>query len=262
MVLLLAAAGIGFTLLFVGNTLLQLLRRRPVVGFVQTLLAFLAGLLPVAALVANQLQAAPLPLVSQLIPVNIGLLVLTGLIALVVELRRPERLKSSRAVFSLGLAALVGLAALTTPFTAETLLLTPTPFVLPTASYTPAASATANQPVTITPTPTLTATVTRTPRPTASPTPPIFSTFTPTPTATLPEPCSAVANYNLNLRAAPALEAAVLAAIPYNSFLTAYGKNADASWWYIRYEGQAGWVNGEFLTLAADCGALPVRPAD
>jgi uncharacterized protein YraI len=79
------------------------------------------------------------------------------------------------------------------------------------------------------------------------------------PTATLPNPCLALADYNVNLRAAPEGDANVLATIPYNNTITLYGRSADSSWWYGEYEGKTGWVKGEFVSPSSSCGSLPVK---
>jgi uncharacterized protein YraI len=84
-------------------------------------------------------------------------------------------------------------------------------------------------------------------------------TRTPQPTPTLPNPCLALANYNVNLRAKPETDAEVLATIPYNSTVTLYGRNDDSSWWYGEYEGKAGWVKGEFIAVSDACNDLPEK---
>lgn len=252
-----AAAGGLFGLLFAGNALLQTARRRAKIGFVHTLLAFLTALLSVAGLAAGQMNAAE----TLRLPMALaGLLALAGLVTLALETRRPEKLKGSRGVLSLGVAGLLAVASLTVAPLADALLVMPTPFALPTLAPT------ATQPLfatrTPTPTPTLTATptVTRTPRPTLTPTRPVFGTETPTPTPTvLVETCEAVVNYNLNLRAAPDTGALVQRSIPFNARLTLTGRSADSVWWYTTFDGLEGWVSGEFLTLDAACVNLPVR---
>jgi len=115
---------------------------------------------------------------------------------------------------------------------------------------------------TYTPSRTPTATVTRTPRPTDSPTPTRerFSTATPTLTATLPNPCLATANFNVNLRDYPDLEASnVLLTIPYEASFPIYAPNEEQTWWYGQYEGEAGWISSEYIRLASNCYELPPR---
>lgn len=256
---LLAAAGVLFALLLVGNTALQTIRRRERVGFVHTLLAFLAALLPLAGLIAAALTGRFVRLAYALSLGAAGLLALVGLIVLAVEARRSNGLKNSRGALALGVGLLLAAATVTVPLTAERLLVTPTPFTLlgvtsPSPVYTPTPAQTATPMLTWTPT------FTRTPRPTATPTRPLFATDTPTPTQAASSPCTAVVNYNLNLRAGPTTGAPVLASIPFNATLTLLGRSVDSTWWYAVYQGREGWVAGEFLTLDAGCAALPERP--
>jgi hypothetical protein len=136
-------------------------------------------------------------------------------------------------------------------------LLTPpaeTPTVEPTAF--------ASEPPTTAPTRTASAT----PRPTetrvqASPTPSAtrfqYSTRTPTPPPTAPAPCLATVNYNLRLRAAPSTESETLGVIPYSSSVALTGRSADSRWWQTTFEGQTGWVDGQYLAFSAGCDALP-----
>lgn len=254
LLLLLAAGGI-FGLLFALNTLLQTIRRTPTIRFWHMLVAFLAALLPLAALVVSIINAEDTPLAARVTLLLAALLGAVGLLTALLELRRPERLKGSRGVLSLGVAALLGLATLTVPASAESLLMTPTPFRLPTVTPTPPVTAT----TTPSAAPTATPTATRRPRPTATPTRPAFATRTPSPTPTQPTPCTAIVNYNLNLRAAPSREAPILLTIPYNTAAAILGRNADSSWWFAVYEGKQGWLDGEFLTLDSGCAALPAR---
>lgn len=110
---------------------------------------------------------------------------------------------------------------------------------------------------TITPTPTLT----RTPRPSpsATPTRERFATRAPTTTPTLPNPCLALVDYNLNVRAAPNYDGDVLAVIPFNSTITLFARNPDSAWWLTVYQNQEGWVSGEYIRISDSCAELPVR---
>ncbi len=257
---LLTAVGIVFGLAFALNTLLQVMRRAPRIGFVHVLLAFLTALLPLVALVAGALNAEDTSGTTAAARALAALLGVAGLLAVLLEVRRPERLKASRGLLSLGVAALLALVTLTVPATATALLVTPTPFQLPTV--TPTAPVTATLMPSPSPSATGTPTATRTPFPTETATSPVFATRTPSPVPTLPAPCGAVVNFNLNLRAAPSTEADVLASIPFNTRLELFGRSADSGWWYTVYEEQAGWVLGEFLTLDTVCAALPVREGE
>jgi len=41
--------------------------------------------------------------------------------------------------------------------------------------------------------------------------------------------------------------------------LAVFGRNEDSTWWYVAYEGQEGWVLGEYLLVTEPCYELPVR---
>jgi hypothetical protein len=143
----------------------------------------------------------------------------------------------------------------------------PSFFAFLTASFTPVGIAQTALPATDTPLPTITppptarASATRTPRPTATETATRerFVTRTPTPTPTLPSPCLAQMEYNVNLRAEAATESALLATIPFETVVNVFGRNEETTWWYVEYEGNAGWVSDEFVTVTSSCSKLPVR---
>lgn len=117
---------------------------------------------------------------------------------------------------------------------------------------------------TVTPTATLTATptLTRTPRPapSATATRERFFTATPTLTPTLPNPCIATANFNVNMRDFPDLEESnVVLTIPFEAIFSVYAPNDDETWWFSQYDGEAGWVSDEFISLTQPCFDLPPR---
>lgn len=187
-------------------------------------------------------------------------------VALVVENIRPEielataagqinRLQSALILANLELLVRRGLDSVIFPEDVEelaTIMSTPVTRV-PTA--TPA-------PPTFTPTATATPTLTRTPRATNSPTPTRqpFSTTTPTPTATLGAPCLALVNFNLNVRSLPdSDESEVVTVIPFGTTVTVFGRNEDRSWWFVQYEGEAGWIDGQYVTASVDCTNVAVR---
>lgn len=130
----------------------------------------------------------------------------------------------------------------------ESLAATSTPTPSPSPTLTPS----------ITPSPT----VTRTPFPTLSPTATRerFATPSPSPSPTLPNPCLAVANFNVNLRSLPdEEESEVVTVIPFEAVFSVFASNADQTWWFAQYEGEAGWISGEFISLTNACSDLPVR---
>jgi hypothetical protein len=111
------------------------------------------------------------------------------------------------------------------------------------------------------PTTTFTPTPSRTPQPTATPTNTrvLYASPTPTPSPTLPNPCVAMLQFNVNLRESPDLDAELLLTIPFDTVVSLYAQSEDGEWWFTEYEGQSGWLKGEFLTLTASCELLPVR---
>lgn len=133
------------------------------------------------------------------------------------------------------------------------------------AAFIPTLAAGTDLP-TVTPTPTITLTptptITRTPRPTATPLPTIerFMTSTPTLTPTLPNPCLATANFNVNMRDFPDLdESDILITIPWQSAFQVFYSNLDRTWWFGQFEGEAGWISAEFISLTRNCDDLPQR---
>ncbi len=135
------------------------------------------------------------------------------------------------------------------------------PIILATDTPTP----TPTEPATATPipteTPTLTPTLTRTPRPTETPTPTRlgFVTRTPIPSPTLPDPCLATVDFNLNVRAEPSTDTELVTVIPFGTAVSVFASNEDRTWWLVSYEGETGWVDGEFITRTASCDNLPSR---
>lgn len=141
-------------------------------------------------------------------------------------------------------------------------LLTPTPYT--TRVVPPSATPTLARSATPTHSPTATPTLTLTPEPSATqsatPTPTRVRYVTPTPSATpaLFPVCGAVAEYNVNLRAEPTLDAAIMNVIPYQSVIDIAGRNPAGDWWFGRFEGDWGWVDGRYITLDTDCPQAPV----
>lgn len=82
--------------------------------------------------------------------------------------------------------------------------------------------------------------------------------ITPTPLATatpIPPTCDLLVLYNLNLRAEPDANAELLLTIPYSTVIEADAVNDDG-WWHVRYNGQTGWVNGEYVSTMTTCELL------
>ncbi len=71
--------------------------------------------------------------------------------------------------------------------------------------------------------------------------------------------CVASVDFNLRLRRAPSQDAETLIVIPYTTVLELTAQNSDGTWFAATYDGQSGWLDAEFLTLAASCANLPYR---
>ena len=71
-------------------------------------------------------------------------------------------------------------------------------------------------------------------------------------------PLNFTANYILNLRSAPGENSQVLEQIPYLTTMGVEGRNADARWVQVSFNGQTGWVAVEFGRLSGDIGAAAV----
>lgn len=289
--LLLAGAGV-FALLFALNALVKTLARRVKIGFLDLLLAFGAALLTVGGLIYNYLptSAGLFPFVLPWVLAGAAALAVFCAVIAALELARPEKLRGSRAILGWGVSILAALSTLAVPYASVTLEPTPAPVRmidsngLPVAlGSTPAAGAAqaastseatgeAEQEPTLRPTatntatarPTATPTLTRTPAPTATPFATRtrgFASRTPTPTQTLVTPCVAQVLYNLRLREAPNEDAETLAVIPFDTAVAMYARSEDGAWWYVLYENQEGWIDGQYIRATSACDQLPEREA-
>lgn len=69
--------------------------------------------------------------------------------------------------------------------------------------------------------------------------------------------CTLAIDFNLNLRDKPTTDGStVLLSIPFGNVVTATGHTAD-NWYSVTYNGQAGWVSGDYVTAQAECKQLP-----
>jgi uncharacterized protein YraI len=112
--------------------------------------------------------------------------------------------------------------------------------------------------MTNTPAPTITAIPTRY-LPDPLPTRFIYTTLEPTATLAEVQLCEAVVQHNLNLRADASVQAELLATIPFSSVVPVFGRNAENTWLYTRFNNQFGWVSAEYVIPKADCQTLPVH---
>ncbi len=133
----------------------------------------------------------------------------------------------------------------------------------------------AGGPIEDTPAPSPTPTIPTTPTPTVPrPTRIVFPTATITPeTSATPaaeasgtagssgtlgaQTCGIIVDYNLNLRNQPTTDGStVLISIAFGSTVSADAHNSD-NWYHVAYEGQIGWVSGDYVTASAACADLP-----
>jgi len=267
--LLLVLAGALFALLFILIAIIRTFRQSTKITFVELLLAFLAALLPLAGVIEGSMSDTPAPLPLRAGMITGAVLVIVGIVIALLELRREQKLKQSRGIFSIGIGVLVVLATFTVPITSRQILLsalaTVTPINVAAIQITPTQigpthTATTTPSATYTPTPTMT----RTPRPTGTATATLYLYVTSTalPTATLPSPCLALTKFNVNLRAKPESDATVEVTIPFDNTISLYGHSEDLVWWYGEYQGKTGWLKAEFLSLTASCDVLPVKQSE
>jgi hypothetical protein len=258
-VLLLFAA--LFTLVFVLNNLVQVLRRRPI-GFLGLWLAFLAVLISVVILIYNEWFDDPETGIRQAVLVLGLITTLVNLLFLAVEWSR-RSLQQSRAGMGVGVGLLIVAASYSVPFTSAYLADAPESTVEPNDAVRadePQFEITPTLPVLVTNTSAPTPTMTRTPRPTLTPTntrqP--FGRPTATPTATLAATgCDARVTANLRLRAEPSTNAQTLLTIPFDVRIAIFARVSDSAWWLVEYDGVTGWVSSEFLELGAACADVP-----
>ncbi len=107
----------------------------------------------------------------------------------------------------------------------------------------------------------------------ARPTQIVFPTATPTPDATEAAAeavaeeeaaasaatiCALAVDYNLNLRNLPTTEGStVLVSIPFGASVLSDGVTGDG-WYHVSYDGNSGWISGDYVTAGMGCDALPV----
>lgn len=65
---------------------------------------------------------------------------------------------------------------------------------------------------------------------------------------------------NLNIRQGPSVSYDVVEVLPYGETATVLGRNADASWWQVRYNGVIGWVSAYYTTITPEpnLDAIPI----
>ncbi|MEO8607320.1 MAG: SH3 domain-containing protein [Chloroflexota bacterium] len=72
--------------------------------------------------------------------------------------------------------------------------------------------------------------------------------------------CTITPIYNLNLRDKSNTDGKIYLSIPYGTQITTDGRTAD-DWYKVTYNGQAGWVSGEYVSKVAACADVAVVDA-
>lgn len=259
MALLLVAAGGLFTLLFIINLISQTLQQRPKIGFWHTLLAFLATLLPIIGLSAANLDGALSITAQQVVMLLAAIMIVASLITVALEVRRPQGLKQSRGVLGFGVGMLLLLSRFSVPMIAENIYasIPPSP-TLPIALAAEVTSVAGTIRPSNTPFPTFTPTFSPVP---LTNTPFSFATNTPEAGETsVGLSCEAITIYNINLRAEPDAESALVGSIAFNTTISLRGRNTESSWWATDYQGRTAWIRSDLLNLSENCAALPIQP--
>ena len=259
--LILLVFGVLFAALFAASSALMTVRRAERIGFVGTLLAFLAALTLALSVALAAVDGTNL--VRPAVLVTATAVVVFSAILLASERKQQLAWRNSRGLLGVGLGVVTWLSTLLVWTSADALLAVIAPSPTPTA-------------VAQTPEPTFfepTRQPTRTPTPSLTPTPSRTQTLTatvgaarelrpsrtPTPTFTPVTPCLAQTLYNINLRAGPSRTSELLTTIPFDTTLPLLARSADSAWWLTYYEGAQGWLAGEFLSLTSACETLPIQ---
>jgi Bacterial SH3 domain len=67
--------------------------------------------------------------------------------------------------------------------------------------------------------------------------------------------------YNLNLRDQPTTDSTIYLSIPFGTTVVSDGRTEN-NWYRVSYDGQTGWVSGEFVSAGASCADIAVVEAD
>ena len=86
---------------------------------------------------------------------------------------------------------------------------------------------------------------------------PVDNQVTPEPTA----PPQIVTRYNINMRAEPMLDAALVTVVPFGTTLTPEARSDNGDLWLqVAYEGQIGWLLTSLVNVSGNIKSLPVEP--
>ncbi len=79
----------------------------------------------------------------------------------------------------------------------------------------------------------------------------------------IPPSLQVTALFNARLRTAPALDAPVLVIVAFGERVTLLGRNSDADWLYVRYDGLDGWLDAHLVDAPPEqAAALPLMLAE
>ena len=272
--MILPTIGGVFALLFILYSLVRSLRQRTGVTFLSMLLAFLT-IAPLSVYIVQSEPADGLPMRVLLVA---GMLLVAGLILTFIEQRRAKpRLNKSQGVMTMGVSGLLLASIFIDPAIVDALAKSAKASSETPAAISNTASSSTAQPVEATPTEAATIVAhseeplaTNTPAPTNTPVPTrhltdplptrfIYTTLEPTAIPAEVQFCEAIVQHNLNLRTEASTQAELLATIPFSTNIPVFGRNADDTWLYTRYNNQFGWVSAEYVLPKADCQNLSIH---
>jgi hypothetical protein len=139
--LILIMSGALFAAVYLLNGLIRAIRKNERVGFMDLLLAFLAGLIPLGAVIASNMDSASYG-TEESIVIGLGAaLVIGGLLITLLELRRPARLRQSRGILAMGTGLLLVVMAVVTPLIAANRMFLSQADALPSPTPGPTQSA-------------------------------------------------------------------------------------------------------------------------
>lgn len=263
----LAVAAAVALALFVIIGFIQAIREKTQVGCLSNFLVFIALAASIASAVLITLgneQDSPVPLI---ILGSVVVLLVLSIIIYVLE-RRGEQFKRlySRGLLGIGVGIIIAVGFFFTLFVPSAVfpLPTATPIVAGIQESQDSTAIAGNivptqqANTTATPRATYTPTQTYTPLPPPSPTRTRRAYVPPTITLTpeeeqVSENCDARVTVNLNVRAEPTTDADIVAIIPEDTFVRIVARNDDGNWWRTEFQGEQGWVSGDFLELDPIC---------
>ena len=257
--------GAGCFILYWLFGLIHIANHRVRVGFWGTSWLFSSAIIFVSIGVAiNQSEDFPSNATATLFAMSFIMILFGFGIIWIERNRKGFTLLHSRGILSMGIGIIVGLSLFISPVLPNTVFIIPTPTSIAEALQGKTGIVTGDvlvvadsQTVIVTPVMNI-PTVTRQPLPTITPTPTRRAYIPPTPTITPDAPpvhqeCDGSVNSNLNLREDADLNATVLAIIPLGQTIQLYGVNEEKTWWFTEFDGNTGWVYGEFLTVDDIC---------